>query len=192
MLKHASEQSFFVEQVPTPTGTMLLVTDAQECLRALDWQDHESRLQRLLGRQTGAAAPHLEASPRTSEARRAIEAYFAGELAALEALMTQTGGTAFQREVWAALRTIPVGETTSYGQLAATIGRPKAVRAVGLANGANPICIVVPCHRVIGASGKLVGYGGGIERKRWLLAHEHHAGVAAAAPARATAALSSV
>ena len=78
----------------------------------------------------------------------------------------------FQREVWAALRAIPVGATTSYGRLAAAIGRPKAVRAVGLANGSNPIGIVVPCHRVIGADASLTGYGGGLERKRWLLEHE--------------------
>jgi methylated-DNA-[protein]-cysteine S-methyltransferase len=166
-----NDQGFFVEQIPTPTGTMLLLTDARERLRALDWDDHEPRLQRLLGRHYGAGT-RLEASPRTSNARRAIEAYFAGELSALETLATQTAGTAFQREVWAALRTIPVGETNSYGQLAAKIGRPKAVRAVGLANGANPIALVVPCHRVIGANASLTGYGGGIERKRWLLEHE--------------------
>ncbi len=167
-----SQQSFFVEQIPTPTGTMLLLTDAQERLRALDWDDHEPRLQRLLGRHYGAGATRLLPSPRTSDGRRAIEAYFAGELSAIEALATQTGGTAFQREVWAALRAIPAGETTSYGKLASTIGRPKAVRAVGLANGANPIALVVPCHRVIGANASLTGYGGGIERKRWLLEHE--------------------
>ena len=81
-------------------------------------------------------------------------------------------GTPFQRAVWRALREIPCGETRSYGEIARRIGRPKAVRAVGLANGANPIGIVVPCHRVIGSNGTLTGYGGGIERKRWLLAHE--------------------
>jgi methylated-DNA-[protein]-cysteine S-methyltransferase len=83
-----------------------------------------------------------------------------------------TGGTPFQREVWAALRRIPAGQIASYGQLAARIGRPAAVRAVGLANGSNPVGVIVPCHRVIGANGSLTGYGGGIERKRWLLAHE--------------------
>ncbi len=123
----------------------------------------------------------------------ALAAYFAGDLTAIERLpLGEAAGTPFQRSVWSALRSIPCGTSWSYGELAKAIGRPSAVRAVGLANGANPICIVVPCHRVIGADGKLIGYGGGIERKRWLLAHEHHAGVAAAAPARATAALSSV
>jgi methylated-DNA-[protein]-cysteine S-methyltransferase len=84
----------------------------------------------------------------------------------------RTGGTDFQRRVWAALRHIPAGTTTTYGGLARVIGQPSASRAVGLANGANPIAIVVPCHRVIGADGTLTGYGGGIERKRFLLAHE--------------------
>src|SRR5262249_23027417 len=83
-----------------------------------------------------------------------------------------TRGTIFQREVWAALRRIPVGATLSYGALARELGRPRAIRAVGLANGANPIGIVVPCHRVIGSNASLTGYGGGIERKRWLLEHE--------------------
>ena len=101
-----------------------------------------------------------------------MEAYFAGNLAAIDEIRVETGGTPFQREVWAALRTIPAGTTLSYSALAVQIGRPKAVRAVGLANGANPISIVVPCHRVIGANNSLTGYGGGMQRKRWLLAHE--------------------
>ena len=87
-------------------------------------------------------------------------------------MVVKTGGTAFQKAVWAALRAIPAGETRSYSQLAAAIGSPKAVRAAGLANGQNPIAVVVPCHRVIGANGTLTGYAGGLERKRWLLAHE--------------------
>jgi len=90
----------------------------------------------------------------------------------IDHLRVATVGTPFQQRVWAALRTIPCGETMSYGDLARRIGQPSAVRAVGLANGANPIPIVVPCHRVIGASGQLVGYGGGLHRKQWLLAHE--------------------
>jgi methylated-DNA-[protein]-cysteine S-methyltransferase len=101
-----------------------------------------------------------------------MEAYFAGNRAALDDLQTATNGTPFQRKVWAALRTIEAGETVSYGTLAVRIGQPTAARAVGLANGQNPIAIVVPCHRVIGADASLTGYGGGIERKRWLLAHE--------------------
>jgi methylated-DNA-[protein]-cysteine S-methyltransferase len=93
-------------------------------------------------------------------------------LGAVEPLHTETRGTNLQRSVWSALRTIPAGTTTSYGQLARQIGHPTAVRAVGAANGANPIPVVVPCHRVIGADGSLTGFGGGLERKRWLLAHE--------------------
>jgi methylated-DNA-[protein]-cysteine S-methyltransferase len=103
---------------------------------------------------------------------RALEAYFDGELSALDGLPVVMQGTEFQRAVWRTLRTIPCGRTMSYGELARRIGRPRAVRAVGLANGANPIGIVVPCHRVIGADGTLTGYGGGVDRKRWLLDHE--------------------
>lgn len=101
-------------------------------------------------------------------AREQLTAYFAGDLTAFD-LATTADGTAFQQRVWAALREIPYGGTVSYGELAAAIGRPAAVRAVGLANGRNPISIVVPCHRVIGATGSLTGYGGGVERKRALL-----------------------
>ena len=98
--------------------------------------------------------------------------YFQGELDALDSLPVETGGTAFQRRVWEALRTIPVGTTVSYLEMARRVGAPDAVRAVGAANGANPVAIVLPCHRVIGSNGRLVGYGGGLDRKRWLLAHE--------------------
>lgn len=167
-----NDYRFFIEHLPTPTGAMLLLTDEQERLRALDWEDHEARLRRLLRLHYGTGRTLLEASPRISNARRAVEAYYAGELSAIDALEVKTGGTAFQRETWTALRAIPVGEITTYGRLAALLGRPKAVRAVGLANGANPVAVVVPCHRVIGANAALVGYGGGIQRKRWLLEHE--------------------
>ncbi len=101
-----------------------------------------------------------------------MTAYFAGDLAAIEALPTATGGTAFQRAVWAALRDVRAGRTVAYGDIAAAIGRPGAMRAVGMANGANPIAIVVPCHRIIGRSGMLTGYAGGLARKQWLLTHE--------------------
>jgi methylated-DNA-[protein]-cysteine S-methyltransferase len=94
------------------------------------------------------------------------------ELAAIDGILVETGGTAFQRSVWAALRNIPVGLKLGYGALASRLKCPKAVRAVGLANGANPVEIVVPCHRIIGSDGTLTGYGGGVHRKRWLLNHE--------------------
>jgi methylated-DNA-[protein]-cysteine S-methyltransferase len=101
-----------------------------------------------------------------------LEAYFAGDLAALDGVTTRTAGTEFQQQVWAALRTIPVGATASYGEIAAQIGQKGAARAVGAANNRNPVAIVIPCHRVIGANGALVGYGGGLERKLLLLRHE--------------------
>ena len=103
-----------------------------------------------------------------------IETLFAGAPHAIESIEVRTGGTPFQRRVWNALRRIPSGVTQSYGELARAIGKPGAARAVGLANGTNPVVIVVPCHRVIGADGSLTGFGGGIERKRWLLEHERN------------------
>ena len=105
------------------------------------------------------------------EARAQLSAYFAGELRDFDLVLNPTG-TPFQLAVWQALRAIPYGATLSYGAIAARVGRPSASRAVGAANGANPIPIVVPCHRVIGSSGALTGFGGGIDTKRWLLAHE--------------------
>src|SRR5215203_4338182 len=107
-----------------------------------------------------------------SPVRPAFEAYFSGDVAALAAVPWHGAGTAFQRQVWDALCAIPAGETISYAELARRIGRPTAVRAVGLANGSNPVAVIVPCHRVIGSDGSLTGYGGGLHRKRWLLAHE--------------------
>jgi methylated-DNA-[protein]-cysteine S-methyltransferase len=166
------DHRFFIEPVPTPTGTMLVVTDEQGNLRALDWEDHAARMHRLLRLHYGHGKTRLEARSAASAARSAVEAYYRGALSAIDALPVKTGGTDFQRQVWASLRDIPLGETRTYGQLAARIGRPKAVRAVGLANGANPVALVVPCHRVIGSDGTLTGYGGGLERKRWLLQHE--------------------
>jgi O-6-methylguanine DNA methyltransferase len=124
----------------------------------------------LAARFLGGAA--LVDARQESHAATALRAYFAGELDAIDALATMPLGTAFQRKVWAALRGIPAGETRSYGQLAAQLGNPKAMRAVGLANGQNPIGIVVPCHRVVGANGSLTGYAGGLSRKEWLLKHE--------------------
>jgi methylated-DNA-[protein]-cysteine S-methyltransferase len=163
---------FYIERIATPTGPMRVVTDREGRLRALDWEDYEPRMGDLLRRYYDIDAVECRELSASSAPARAVLAYFDGELDAIAALPTATNGTAFQHEVWAALRRIPVGRTTSYGAVAAAIGRPKAVRAVGLANGANPIAIVVPCHRVIGANASLTGYGGGLHRKRWLLAHE--------------------
>jgi methylated-DNA-[protein]-cysteine S-methyltransferase len=163
--------TFTLERIETPTGPMRIVSDDKGHVCAVDWEDCRARLQELLRRYHGSSF-HLRESKNQSMAARSLLAYFAGELDAIVPLPTAAGGTPFQRAVWSALRRIPAGRTTSYSALAAEIGRPKAVRAVGLANGANPISIIVPCHRVIGADASLTGYGGGIERKRWLLAHE--------------------
>jgi methylated-DNA-[protein]-cysteine S-methyltransferase len=112
------------------------------------------------------------AAPALQSLADRLKAYFDGDLRALDTISVDPEGTRFQREVWKTLQRIPAGQTWSYAELARAVGRPDAVRAVGAANGANPIPIVIPCHRVIGADGRLVGYGGGLERKLWLLAHE--------------------
>jgi O-6-methylguanine DNA methyltransferase len=164
-----SDMKLSFEKITSPLGTVLLVSDG-EVLRGLDFDEFAPRLDRLLNRQYGEVELAEGLVPRSIVA--AIRAYFDGAIDAVERVSVATGGTAFQRAVWAALRTIPAGTTWSYGALAARIGKPNAMRAVGLANGANPIAIVVPCHRVIGADGSLTGYGGGMDRKRWLLNHE--------------------
>jgi methylated-DNA-[protein]-cysteine S-methyltransferase len=163
-------ETFTLDRLQTPIGIALLVTDAEGALRALDWDDYELRMRQLLRLQYGA--PVLKNARAPADIRAALSAYFAGELASLDAIKWRVAGTAFQRKVWTALRTIPAGTTTSYGALAAQLDMPTAVRAVGHANGSNPISVVVPCHRVIGANGSLTGYGGGLQRKRWLLEHE--------------------
>ena len=159
-----------LERRPSPVSPLFIVTDDSGTLRALEFADHESRLHRLLHDHYGAYILRDGAAP--GAITEALDAYFEGHLEALDELPVATGGTPFQRAVWKALRTIPAGTTTSYGQLAASLGNAGASRAVGAANGSNPIAIVVPCHRVIGASGKLTGYGGGLPRKQWLLEHE--------------------
>jgi methylated-DNA-[protein]-cysteine S-methyltransferase len=160
----------FGETFATPLGVMRLLTDETARVCAADWEDKEPRMQQLLRLQHGEV--RVEPRAAASSARRGVEAYFDGELTAIDTLAVNSGGTSFQREVWAALRSIPTGATTTYGRIAAGLGRPKAMRAVGAANGSNPISIIVPCHRVIGADATLTGYGGGLERKRWLLRHE--------------------
>lgn len=164
------QHRFATEQFVTPTGSMMLLTDDEEQVRALDWEDCAMRMHQFLTLHYGAV--RLQPRDARSPARRAIEAYYDGMLTAIDELPVKTGGTPFQREVWSVLRTIPAGDTLSYGRIAVRLGRPKAMRAVGMANGANPVSLIVPCHRVIGANAALTGYGGGIERKRWLLRHE--------------------
>jgi methylated-DNA-[protein]-cysteine S-methyltransferase len=164
--------NFTYDTIQSPTGEMMIVTDSDGALRALEWTDLEDRMTRLFGRQYKGRAIKLTQSEAPAKTRQALTDYFDGSLKALDDLVTVAGGTDFQRSVWTALRTIPVGQTRSYLDIAKAIGNPKAVRAIGLANGANPIGIVVPCHRVIGANGSMTGYGGGIARKQWLLKHE--------------------
>ncbi len=150
----------------SPVGPLMLAGD-ESVLREL-WF--------LQGRQRQAPNPAWTESARAfAEPLRQLKAYFGGRLKTFD-LAVDPGGTAFQARVWTALRDIPYGQTVSYGELARRIGDAKAVRAVGLANGANPISIVIPCHRVIGADGTLVGYGGGLTIKRALLSLEQGQG----------------
>jgi methylated-DNA-[protein]-cysteine S-methyltransferase len=161
-----------IDGIDTPIGELLLVADDAGKLRALDWADYEERMLRLLRLHYGKERFKLEPARNPHGLRDVIDRYFAGDVGAIDDIPVQTAGTVFQRSVWNELRKIPGGAAISYGKLAEKIARPRAVRAVGLANGSNPIGIVVPCHRVIGSDGSLTGYGGGLERKRWLLDHE--------------------
>ena len=160
----------FIDRFPAKLGKILLVHDDAGNLRALDFADFEDRMHRLLRLHYGMVSLVPRAAPEGTAAN--LRAYFSGNFDALDNIPIATGGTVFQRNVWAALRAIPAGQSTSYGALARQIGQPTACRAVGAANGANPIGIVVPCHRVVGAAGTLTGYAGGLARKAWLLGHE--------------------
>jgi methylated-DNA-[protein]-cysteine S-methyltransferase len=159
-----------IDKIDTPIGEFVIVADEEGCLRALDWSSHEARLQKLLQRYCGGFM--LEPTRNPHGFADAMHAYFSGDTKVIDKLPVRFGGTSFQQRVWTELRNIACGATISYSELARRIDQPKAVRAVGLANGSNPLSVVVPCHRVIGANGSLTGYGGGVERKRWLLAHE--------------------
>ena len=163
-------ETFNLDRLPTPIGVALLVTDADGVLRALDWEDFEPRMKDLLRLHYGAVVLQDARAPR--DLRAALSGYFKGDLDRLTTIKWRVAGKPFQQKVWRALPKIPAGTTMSYGALASRLGAPKAMRAVGHANGSNPISVVVPCHRLIGANGSLVKYGGGLERKRWLLQHE--------------------
>ena len=135
----------------------------------------EERLSRLNARLAKWFPPHEivdRETPIIARTRRWLDDYFAGASAAIDGLTFDMRGAPFELRVWEALRQIPAGATTSYGAIAKALGSPGAARAVGAANGANPIAIIVPCHRVIGSSGSLTGYGGGLDRKTWLIDHE--------------------
>ena len=170
MTTTAPSQTFMLDRLTTPIGTMLLVTDGDGTLRALDFGDYQARMKELLRLHYGAVTLASGRAPKAM--RAALSAYFDGEFAALKTIAWRVAGTPFQRKVWTALPNIPAGQTMSYGALAAKLGAPNAMRAVGHANGSNPISVVIPCHRLIGANGSLVKYGGGLHRKQWLLRHE--------------------
>ena len=157
-----------LERVPTPIGTALVVTDESDVLRAFNWTDYEPAMTAWIRRRY----PQAKLEEGRGPMRGALEAYFAGQTDALAEVAWEGVGTSFQRTVWATLCRIPAGQTWSYAKLAQAIGQPTAVRAVGIANGSNPVALIVPCHRVIGSNGSLTGYGGGLHRKRWLLEHE--------------------
>jgi methylated-DNA-[protein]-cysteine S-methyltransferase len=153
----------------SPLGeVMMALQDARVC--ALAFTDRWPAVERRLAQRFGTAVPRVDGAAKTVAAR--LDAYFGGDHRALDDVAIDPAGTAFQLAVWAALRRIPAGQTTTYAALARAIGSPRAVRAVGAANAANPIWLIIPCHRAIGSDGRLVGYAGGVDRKRWLLAHE--------------------
>jgi len=160
---------FFLDRIMSPIGNVLIVTnDRSMC--ALDYEGCEHRMHRLLAERY-SDYQLVEADDPLGYSTRVCK-YFEGDLDAIRTITVETGGSEFQRDVWAMLREIPGGTTVTYGQIATKLGMPEASRAVGLANSLNPIAIVVPCHRVIGANDKLTGYAGGLERKTWLLQHE--------------------
>lgn len=159
--------TILTHETETPAG-VLMTADRAGALVACGFADHwDGLVARVVER-----FPADDWITGESDASRAVDAYVDGDLTAIDDLPVDTGGTDFQQRVWAALRTIPLGQTWSYGDLAAAVGNDGAMRAVGSANGKNPVSVVVPCHRVVRADGSLGGYGGGLDRKAWLLAHE--------------------
>lgn len=158
--------------IPTPIGPLVLFA----CDRALCGLDFAHRKDRVAALRRDLAARFGSFETRSRECpagvRDRIDAYFAGDVSALDPVEVDVAGTPFQERVWRALRRIPAGRTRSYAEIAAGIDAPRAVRAVGSANARNPVSLVIPCHRVIASDGTLGGYGGGLERKRWLLEHE--------------------
>ena len=166
----AKRETFFIDTMKTPLGTAILIADDSGALRLHVWEDRAGTWRKKFHGCHNDAEIVARRDPFGHVV--ALERYFDGEITALDTIPVAFNGTPFQKKVWTALRTIAGGTTLSYGALARRIGEPKAVRAVGLANGRNPIGVVVPCHRVIGSDGSLTGYGGGLARKRWLLEHE--------------------
>jgi methylated-DNA-[protein]-cysteine S-methyltransferase len=162
-------KELLMDRIESPIGTIvILVDDGKMC--ALDFAGYEERMMKLLKRRYHEFELKKIDDPFGFSTR--VKNYLAGDFASLNAIPVSTGGTPFQQQVWTALREIRAGETYTYSQLAAKIGKPKATRAVGMTNSLNPIAIVLPCHRVVGANASLTGYAGGLDRKHWLLEHE--------------------
>ncbi len=157
------------DRIQTPIGDMMMLA-SDSAMLLLEFVDAEGRVEREIS--TRFAKAEIMPTKNPFGFSRLIINYFAGDLHTIDTIPTDGGGTEFQKRVWAGLRQIPCGVTISYGELATRLGDKNAMRAVGLANGQNPISIVVPCHRVIGANGSMTGYGGGMARKEWLLRHE--------------------
>ena len=160
---------FQTDRITTPIGDMVLIARDGVVL-LLEFEDKGDRLAREIKARFGDIDLQKAANP--FGISDYIRGYFDGDLQAIDGILTDGGGTNFETSVWTELRRIPLGATVSYGEIAKRLGNPNAMRAVGLANGKNPIAVVVPCHRVIGANGSMTGYGGGIHRKEWLLRHE--------------------
>jgi methylated-DNA-[protein]-cysteine S-methyltransferase len=159
----------FIDKIDSAIGKILLVSDGEH-LCALDYADCESRMMMLLRRHYPGFQLRDTIDPQGFSGQ--IRAYLAGDINCINGISVDTGGTAFQQRVWSALRAIPPGTVFTYGELATKLGKPTAYRAVGTTNALNPIAIVIPCHRLVGANGALTGYAGGLERKHWLLQHE--------------------
>lgn len=162
-------RTLYADRIESPIGTILIISDGRRLI-ALDYRGYDHRMNGFLAARFGEYELREAADP--GGATSALRAYLGGDLRAIETLPCDGGGTPFQESVWAELRRIPAGTTITYGELARRVGQPNASRAVGHANSLNPIAIVVPCHRVIGANATLTGYAGGLDRKRWLLTHE--------------------
>jgi methylated-DNA-[protein]-cysteine S-methyltransferase len=158
-----------IDKIDSALGKILMVSDGTK-LCALDFAEYESRMMKFLEKRYGTI--HFIEKSNPQGFSDLLRAYLVGDFSSVDQISVETGGTRFQQKVWLALRSIPPGTVVTYGALAETIGRPTAYRAVGMANSLNPVAIVLPCHRVIGANAKLTGYAGGLERKQWLLQHE--------------------
>ncbi|PWC20843.1 methylated-DNA--[protein]-cysteine S-methyltransferase [Brenneria roseae subsp. roseae] len=165
-------QVFFLDKMLTPIGELMIIADKNNHLRAVEWSEYEEKLYCSLNRRYRHIPFSLQPCHNPGGLTESLQRYFAGDLTVIETLPVASVGTEFQQQVWSQLRQIPAGQIMTYGTLAARLGRPTASRAVGMANGSNPVSIVVPCHRVIGANGALTGYAGGVHRKQWLLTHE--------------------